>query len=83
MAHSSNKCKASKCGRNPILRPVYTNDWFGMSASTLALYVISWCCNPLLVQLTWFIKKSKQFNRSYIASDIAALMPVPSVNGPL
>ena len=39
---------------------------------------------PILEWLTWFIiKKSKQFNHSDIASDIAALTLTLSVNGPL
>ena len=38
---------------------------------------------PILEQLTWFIKKPTQFTQSNIVSDIAALMPMFSVNGPL
>ena len=49
----------------------------------LASYLINWGCNPFLERLAWFIKKSKQFNQSDIASDIAAVMLTLSVNLPL
>ena len=46
-------------------------------------YLINWGFNPFLERLPWFIKKSKQFNQSDIASKIAALTLTISVNGPL
>ena len=55
----------------------------GALVSRLASYLINRGCNPFLVQLTWFIKKSKHFDQIDIASDIAALTPALSVNGPL
>ena len=49
----------------------------------LASYLINCGSSPFLEWLTWFIKKSKQFNDSDITNDIAALMLTFSVNGPL
>ena len=34
----------------------------------LGSYLINWGYNPILEQLTWFIKKSKQFNQSGIVA---------------
>ena len=45
----------------------------------LASYLIK----QFLVQLTWFIMKSKEFNQRNIASDIAALTGKLRANGPL
>ena len=39
--------------------------------------------NRFLEHFVWFSKKSKQFNQNDIVSDIAALMLMPSANGPL
>ena len=41
--------------------------------------LINWSCNQFLERLTWFIKKSKQFNQS----DITALTLRLSVYDPL
>ena len=47
-------------------------------------YRFYWGCNPFLEQqLTLFIMKSKQLNWSDIASNVTALTPTLSVNGPL
>ena len=46
------------------------NDWFGVSTSTLASYLINWDCIAFLEWLTWFIKKTMQFNQSDITSHI-------------
>ena len=59
------------------------NDCFGASASMIASCLINWGCNPVLERIAWFIKKSKQFNQSDIASDIAALTLMFNVNEPL
>ena len=40
-------------------------------------------CYPFLEQLVRFVKKSKPFSQSNIASNIAALILTPSVNEPL
>ena len=45
-----------------------------------ALYLINWDCTPFFERLAWFIKKSKEFNQTDIASDITALMLALSVN---
>ena len=49
----------------------------------LASYLINCNCNPFLEGLTWFIKKSKQFNQSDIDCDTEAWMLRLSVNGPI
>ena len=41
------------------------------------------CQSGKVGTMTWFIKKSKQFNQSDTARDIAALMLMLSVNGPV
>ena len=45
-------------------------------------YLINWSGNPFLKWLAWFIKNSKQFNQSYITSDIAALALTLTVSEP-
>ena len=50
--------------------------------STLISYLINWGCNPFLEEIAWFINKSKQFNQSDIANDIALMLTL-SVNRPL
>ena len=49
------------------------NGWFGISAPALASYLINLGCKPILEWLTWFIKKSKQFNQSDATNNIATL----------
>ena len=76
--YGANWCKDS-------LRSVYAKRqwWIWSVSSTLASYLINCGCNPYLERLTWFIKKSKQFNHCDITSDITALTLMLSVNGSL
>ena len=59
----------------PCVITVSINDWFGASASAPTSYLINWGWNPFSESLAWFVKKSKQLNQSYMASDITAFDP--------
>ena len=52
------------------------------AGSALASYLINWDCNLFLDWLAWLMKKTRQINQSYIATDMAALMVTLSVMGP-
>ena len=64
-----------------ILRPVYTKrQWLVWSISTNTCIISDQLgLRPNLDLLTWFIKKSKQFNQSDISSHILALTLAISV----
>ena len=68
-----------------LLRPVYTKHQLLVRCISVNAHIISYQLGlqPIFEGLAWFVKKYKQFNKSDIVSDIAALTPTISVNGPL
>ena len=73
---------APKRLKYPSVITLSVNDSFGASASVPTSSLINWGWNPFLESLAWFVKKSKQLNQSYMASDTTALILTLSVNGP-
>ena len=67
------------------LRPVFTKCQWLIWSISINVCVISdqLGLQPILEQLTWFIKKSKQFNQNNITGDMIALAPTLNINGPL